>query len=74
MVRIRTDNTLRQLRIVGHGITLSDDFELSPGVAIVPSIPPLDPNLAAAGKGSAALHVRVSGSGCGGHPHWRPYR
>jgi hypothetical protein len=30
MVRIRTDNTLRQLRIVGHGITLSDDFELSP--------------------------------------------
>lgn len=38
-----------------------------PGVTIVPSIPPLDPNLAALGKGSAALHVGVSGSRRDGH-------
>ncbi|MGN8116691.1 hypothetical protein [Labrys sp. 22185] len=50
MVSIRTDRSSQQVCIVGHGISLTNDFELMPGITITSTIPALDMNNVADGS------------------------
>lgn len=50
MVAIRVNKASNRIIIVGHGITVAERFELSPGIALESTVAPFDLNYAAEGS------------------------
>lgn len=53
MVGVRVGEGTTEIIILGHGLTLSESFELSPGILLDPIVPPID--LKAASSSSESL-------------------